>query len=203
MPSAQQIDSYSSNFRVRFSFNAKFKHHTAELFMEGLSFMKILILAGVIPLVSIAVNLCRLASTKYYYKKFLKSDPRLEQYVYPVSQLFDKAGTNRCFASTRYAGEKISYCIAKYDFRSIVEDTFNQTIGVFRFRIRNSVNPFYWFQFPARLLNSAKIEFPRPVKVLVPILFWLVGVIAAYYVEKFLESDFFTDYLSVLCSSLK
>lgn len=165
--------------------------------------MKILIILAVIIAAHFLINFIRLMSAHFYYKKFLKSDKSLEQYAYPVSRLFDKAGTNRILMSTRYAGEKISFCIAKYEYRGIVDDTFQQTIGVFKFRMRNSFNPLYWLELPTRLCKLYGAELPKPIDALLSAVFWLFSVIIGYYVEKFLDSEFFSNLLATLCNSLK
>lgn len=149
--------------------------------------MKIMLFLIVVLLLNAVLNIFRLVATYNYYWKFKGKDPRLSEYATAVDRLFDKAETNQVFVSTRFAGKSITYCLGMNDYRDELDETFKRTIGVYKFRFRNTFNPFYWLELPKRILKRNKWD-SKPFAVsLFPAFFWLVNIVAAYFIEKVLD----------------
>lgn len=71
-----------------------------------------------------------------------------------------------------------------------MENIFQKTIGVYKFRMLESINPFYWIFLPIRILENLEIEIPEIAKPIINLIYWFLGVIAAYFLEKYLDLHF-------------
>ncbi len=163
--------------------------------------MKVVLLIAAILSFNFILNVCRLALTLQYYQKFIGKSQKLSEYVQSVDRLFDKAGTNQIFVSTRFAGKSISFCLGMNNYRKELDEIFRQTIGVYKFRIRNTFNPIYWVELPFRITARWKWSLLWARKMFSAV-FWLAGVIAAYLINRFLDI-LFPGFLIILDNILK
>lgn len=113
---------------------------------------------------------------------------RLSEYAPAVDRLFDKAGTNQVFVSTRFAGKSITYCLGMKDYRGELDETFKQTIGVYKFRIRNSFNPVYWAELPGRISLRWKWSSSSLLRLIFSAVFWAFSIAAAWFAQKMLDA---------------
>ena len=158
----------------------------------------ILIAVLCIIVIYCSINAARYLLTRHYHKLFLSKDLRLPQFTAPVERLFDIAGTNKIFASGAYAGQKISYCLSVPQYEVYLDRTFQQTMGIFKFRAVNSFNPFYWFGLPGRTLKSFNICL---LNAIISALVWVVSVVLAYKLEIALDNGLLEE-LHAICRNI-
>ena len=163
--------------------------------------MMILIAVLCIIVIYCSINAARYLLTRHYHKLFLSKDLRLPQFTAPVERLFDIAGTNKIFASGAYAGQKISYCLSVPQYEVYLDRTFQQTMGIFKFRAVNSFNPFYWFGLPGRTLKSFNICLQNPINAIISALVWVVSVVLAYKLEIALYNGLLEE-LHAICRNI-
>lgn len=164
--------------------------------------MKIFLIIVALLILHVALNASRLISTLFYYQKFKARDPNLSEYVPAVDRLFDKAGTNQVFVKTRFAGKSITYCLGMNDYRTELDDLFRKTIGVYKYRIRNTLNPLYWFDLPGKVATRSNSYSNPWIQRIFSLLFWAISIIAAYLVNQCLNV-LFPELPSILESILK
>ena len=165
--------------------------------------MKIVIVLATLVVGHFLLNVIRLMNVSGYYASFKRNDPKMAQYSAPLEQLFDSAGTNKVLASTRYSMLKISSCVGDRLYQSLIDDTFQKTIGVYKYRAVNSFNPLYWLRLPKRFLRSIGIQLPGPIEAVFSRGAWLAGVIAAYYINSLLDAGALRDIISACRNTLK
>ena len=146
---------------------------------------------------------CAVSSYKALLQIVFVKDLRLPQFTAPVERLFDIAGTNKIFASGAYAGQKISYCLSIPQYEVYLDRTFQQAMGIFRFRAVNSFNPFYWFGLPGRTLKSFNIYLPNPINAIISALVWVVSVVLAYKLEIALDNGLLEKLYAICRNILK
>lgn len=143
------------------------------------------------------LNFFRLIGTLVIFHIFRRQPNNLAQYCPFATSLFNSAGTQQIIISTvRSNGlnqakkDYISNSLHKKDSYYALENIFQTTIGVYKFRMLESINPFYWIFLPIRILENFKIEIPEIAKPIINLIYWFLGVIAAYFLEKYLDLHF-------------
>lgn len=164
--------------------------------------MKIFLVIVALLILHVVLNASRLVSTLFYYQKFKYKNPNMSEYVPAVDRLFDKAGTNQVFVRTRFEGKSITYCLGMNNYRTELDDLFRKTIGVYKYRIRNTLNPLYWFEFPGKAVTKSSSYSNPWIQRILSLLFWAIGIIAAYLANQFLDV-LFPELPSILESILR
>lgn len=149
-------------------------------------------------------NVFRLYATKYYFQLFENKSKKLNQCAIPVGTLFEKAGTQHIVVctETRYSVKQmyedtISNCLTdKYSYNKL-QVIFNNTIGVYKYRIRQNFYPMFWLTVPVHALNLVNVHPNKILSVFINILFWLINFSAGYFLEKFLDNSLPTNLLSM------
>lgn len=171
--------------------------------------MKVLWLFLILVLSKILVNYCRLLSTQYYFHKLKVKSPKLEQYTEPVRHLFEKAGTQQIVVSTDRVGFKrmyddyLSNQLPYESARWKLLEIFQRTIGVYKFRMRQSLYPTYWFSLPNLLLSYLGYNPPKLVRLIISVLFWVISFASAYLLELYLDTYLHESILQTLGNFLK
>ena len=150
-----------------------------------------------IVLIKAIMNVFRYFATRYYYSKFKQDPSSMARYSEPVGNLFYHANTERVVTRSDrldshkiVAQEPVSRNLSNPSNRTVAIDTFENTIGVYSYRIRESFYPTFWIFLPIAILSDNGIE-PKPVlKVLISVLYWIFTSIAAYLLDKFLDAHF-------------
>ena len=162
-----------------------------------------------IAIFKFALNFFRLIETLIVFHVFRKQPKNIAQYCPFATSLFNSAGTQQIIISTvRSNGlnqakkDYISNSLHKKDSYYALDDIFQKTIGVYKFRMLESVNPFYWIFLPIRILENLKIDIPEIAKPIINLVYWLSGVIAAYFLEKYLDL-YFQDFVAYISGMLK
>lgn len=163
--------------------------------------MKIIIIFIAVVVLKILINTFRYYSTKYYYIIFLeylkrKISSNICRCIPPVSRLFEEAGTQRTVVvhiDHNFYSTEISTQLNNSYYKDDIVEIFETTLGVYAQRIRESVYPMYWLNLPLSALENLNFEIPSVIKFPVKIISWSVGVAAAYFLEKFLDSSFVSE----------
>ncbi len=122
----------------------------------------------------------------------------------PVGVLFSKANTQQYVVCTerRYSVKEmyqdyISNCLTDRHSSNKISEIFNNTIGVYSYRIRQNFYPVFWLTAPVNALNSVNVHPNTILSVLINILFWVINFSAGYFLEKFLDNNLPTNLLSI------
>ena len=155
--------------------------------------MLVLYLFCIIVILKFLLNLFRLLGTVFCYRKFLKNTKRLAQYIPFTESLFNSAGTDKfVYMHTWNTDEytKLSSLLLDKDQHEHLDKVFNQTIGTYKMRMLQCINPLYWILLPKYIFASFNITPPKFVILLSDILYWGITVTASYFLEMYLESHF-------------
>lgn len=149
-------------------------------------------------------NVFRLCATKFYFYLFKNNYKHLNRCSRPVGVLFSKANTQQYVVCTerRYSVKEmyqdyISNCLTDRHSNNKISEIFNNTIGVYSYRIRQNFYPVFWLTAPVNALNSVNVHPNTILSVLINILFWLINFSAGYFLEKFLDNNLSTNLLSI------
>lgn len=149
-------------------------------------------------------NLARLLITSHYYEKFLTQKQKLKYSGATIDYLWKKAGIHKIFATGRLAGENVAFHVADGSYENVVKNLFCSAISVYRFRLKNTLNPLSWITFPGTLVQShTKKQVPTIVKWCVNIIVWGVDVIASRRLEELCEPGAFHRMIEAVGSILK
>ncbi len=179
--------------------------------------MKIAAIILSILFIHLLINLARLFSVKRYYKMFRSyresyyrsygnASKRILIYSESIRRLFDKAGTNHKTVlriNRKIFNRSVSECICDPTSFDEVDNTFLTTTSVYRTRCFNTINPLYWFELPLRIIKKLNIKTSRTANICLSILSWLLSVIAAFFVEKFLDSQTMREFAEKVCHMIK
>lgn len=167
----------------------------------------VIFIAG-IAIIKFVLNFSRLIETLIIFRIFQKQPKNVAQYCPFATALFNAAGTQQVIISTiRTNGlsqarqDYISNSLDKKDSYFALETIFQKAIGVYKFRISQSVNPFYWLFLPKYLLMSYSIEFPSFIEALLNLVYWFLGVVLSYFLGKYLDLHY-QDLVSYIRSML-
>lgn len=170
--------------------------------------MYILITFLLIVAIKFVLNFSRLVGTCIMHVIFLSKPKNLVQYCPFVTSLFNSAGTQQAILSTtRSNGMKqakydyISNSLDREDTRNALESIFQKTIGVYKFRMFQTINPFYWLFLPKYILEELNISISRIGNTFLSFTYWVIGFAGAYFLEKYLDArfqDFFQKIIDML-----
>ena len=77
-------------------------------------------------------------------------------------------------------------------------ETFENTLGTYSYRIRESFYPTFWLFLPLSVLSSMNIDLKPVAKALISVVYWILTSVAAYLLEKFLDSHFPEEWLQAI-----
>lgn len=84
------------------------------------------------------------------------------------------------------------------DVVKVVRGMFEETIGVNKHKMEQSINPFYWIKFflklPEKIVSYANIKFPEGLMKFVQLIYWAVGIIVALNALKIIEINKITNH---------
>lgn len=155
--------------------------------------MFVLYLFLIIVILKFLLNLFRLIGIEFCYHRFLINSNKLAQYIPLTEILFDHAKTNKfvhlhTWNTDEYT--KLSSLLCDKDQYKHLDRVFNQTIGTYKMRMLQCVNPFYWLFLPKYIFDSFNIAPPKIVISLSNILYWTITVTSSYFLEMYIESHF-------------
>lgn len=166
--------------------------------------MYVLILFLVIVALKFTLNSLRLFGTYFCYGKFKKQSKNLAQLIPFTESLFNSAGTNMFAYQISTKSNTMSF-ISHFLTDDIqyenLDLAFNRTIGVYKLRILQCINPFYWILLPRYIFEGIRISIPRALMPLIHLLYWIASATAAYFLEMYLDlhwHDFFQQILDKL-----
>ena len=150
------------------------------------------------------LNLSRYINTCVCLKKYASNSANLEQLIPFVEHVWDSAKTNTLMmieyaSSTEYA--KLSDLLCDISYSKRINSTFNQTIGVYKFRMLQCINPFYWIFLPRYIFSFLDIQPSKSTILLSTIAYWILSTVCAYLLELYLDvhfSDFFHNIVDTL-----
>ena len=159
--------------------------------------MYLLTIFLVVVIIKFVLNLSRLISTYIMFAIFRKRPKNLAQYCPFVTSLFNSAGTQQIIISTidSYginvgSRDYISNSLTRSDTYDEIYTIFERTIGVYKFRMLQTINPFYWFFLPKYILEDFRITIPRIGQSILNLFYWIIGFAGTYFLEKYLDSHF-------------
>ena len=166
--------------------------------------MKILYIFLMFVILKAFLNFCRYCKIRSLYKKFL-SGKCFTSYIPELDILFKAAGTSyRTTYDERKTGylersiRDIAYSAENPSYQHEVNKVFQVTIGVFRLRIKNSLNPFYWIFLPTNILYSNNICPNFVVKTFITFVYWVISTVASYHLNLFLDLAYRNHLLKLL-----
>lgn len=158
----------------------------------------------VIVLLKFLLNLLRLIGTHICYHSFKKQSKNIDTLIPFVESLFNSAKTNFVtIVQSRKVDiqEKASYFLSDKDCRSTIDTIFKRTIGVYRFRLIQCFNPFYWIFLPKYILENFNINAPQIIISLSNIVFWVVSAFCGYAIEIYFSTHY-GDFLQEIMNTL-
>lgn len=150
------------------------------------------------------LNICRLVGIYICYIAFRNKSDSLGQYIELADRLFSAAGTNLLVHESTWNQEvyhRISYFLTNKDHRRNVDLVFQKTIGVYKLRIFECINPFYWLFLPKYIFKYLGYEPSKIVVSLSTFLYWIVSTAATIILETVLF-DRYGDLLAKIADML-
>lgn len=162
--------------------------------------MNLLVIFLLIVLLKFFLNLSRLSLTKYCFYKFKKQPKNINEYSPLTTTLFNSAGTQTGVLSTvRSNGlnqgkfDYISNSLSDSESYYAIQKIFYRTIGTYKLRMFQSINPFYWVFLPKYILEYFGKSGSGFIAIIINIVYWAITSIAAYIVENILDMYFRQD----------
>ena len=166
--------------------------------------MKLILLALFLIFINLSINIIRYVKTKSLYNKF-KSGKDITSYIPEIDILFKHANTSyRTTYDQRKHGylernvRDVAYLCDKKEYFYEVNKVFQLTIGVYRMRIKNSINPFYWLFLPVNLLYAHNINLPFLLKAIINLIYLIAGFLVSYHLNAFLDFAYLEYFQSIL-----
>lgn len=163
----------------------------------------------VVVAIKFSLNLIRLLETVYLFKVFKKHPANIYQYSPFITSVFNSAGTNKIVLSTIHSNgmnqaseDYISNSLGKRDSYNTIETIFQKTIGEYKFRLIQSINPFYWLFLPKYIFQYFNKPLKTPLELLLNFIYWLFTVVVAYLVELFLDAHI-SDWIQLITDKLQ
>lgn len=141
----------------------------------------------------LALNVFRLIGIYFCYGKFQKRPSNIGQYIEMADRLFSAAGTNLLVHESTWNQDiyhRISYLLTDRDHRRNLELVFQKTIGVYKLRIFECINPFYWLFLPKYLFKYLGYEASKIVVSLTTFLYWVASTVATIILETILLDQY-------------
>lgn len=127
------------------------------------------------------------------YRRFL-SEKEITSYIPDIDELFKKAKTSY---QTLYDENKggysqrslvdVAYICDKRKYHYEANKVFLITIGTFRKRLKHSILPIHLVFLPSYLYESHDKYAPYIVKIILTGIYWIIGSVAAYHFNAFLD----------------
>lgn len=159
--------------------------------------------------IKFVTNLFRLLATDFYYYLFKNKDKGINQYCRSIGNLFHHAGTQRkiivsaqYFMKELYRDEISNHLTDDETYAELCE-IFEQTMGVYKYRLRQTFYPSYWIAWPLTFLALFDINFGKIGSAIAGVAFWLITFVAEHYLEELLGLHSLFDVLSILDNLLK
>lgn len=176
----------------------------------GVSLSIIILTFVITAIIRLSTNIYRLFATKYYYYLLKNSSKKLNECAIPVGVLFEKADTQHIVLCTekrmsikQMYHNVISNCLTDPSSYGKLCEVFENTIGVYKYRIRQNFYPMFWITLPITALNSINIHPNKIISFFISILFWLISFFVGYFLERFLNSHLPVELFSMLDMMLK
>lgn len=154
-------------------------------------------------------NICCMIVTKYCFYKFKKQPININEYSPLVTSLFNGAGTQtRVISTVRSNGlnqgkyDNISNSLNDRESYYAIQNIFYRTLGVYKLRACQSINPFYWLFLPRYLLEYFGKSGSGFVATLINIVYWIITSISAYILENLLDLYFKQDLIEVIRNAI-
>ena len=150
------------------------------------------------------LNVFRLVGVYLCYLAFRRKVDSLGQYIELTDRLFSAAGTNLLVHESTWNQEvyhRISYFLTDKDQRKNLDLVFQKTIGVYKLRIFECINPFYWLFLPKYIFKYLGYEPSKIVVSLSTFLYWVASTTATIILETVLENrygDLLTKFVDML-----
>ncbi len=147
----------------------------------------------IIVTIKFLLNLSRLIGTHICYSSFKKQSKNLDRLIPFTESLFDSARTNSTAIVRSHKmdiQEKASYFLSDKDCRKNINTIFNRTIGVYRLRLLQCFNPFYWIFLPKYIFESLNIQTPPILVYLSDIVFWVFSAFCGYAIEIYFNTHY-------------
>ena len=180
--------------------------------------MKFIILLSILIAYSIISNFYYLKRCEFLFEVFwsiFKEDPKVKynhmEYQLEVKRIIMQAGVEDRFIPTMlpvgfgYVSQtKISILdncfVINEEISPLEKQMFNQAIGVYKFRLKQSFNPIYWIDsivfLPKTLSKYFGVESNSVIVKIFNILYWIVSFFVFVYTEEI--QAFFQSFLSKL-----
>lgn len=167
--------------------------------------MSLLIILLCVISLKIILNVGRLISTWYCFYKFKKQPKNINELAPLVTSLFNNAGTQVSVISTVRSNslncgypDYISNCLNKKNSYYSIQDIFYKTIGVYKLRILQSINIFYYLFLPKHILEHFGKSVSTIRGIIINIIYWIVSILSAYIIETLLDVYFKQSLLDVI-----
>lgn len=154
----------------------------------------------------IILNIYRLTRTLFYYcqyKRYLKKrNWHFKEYEKNIIKIFKAAGINDSYKSVLepagYGKLRAMNVSVFNNLSAVVDDVpilvkgmFHKTIGVYKSRILESINPFFWFEFiiflPRHILEYLNVN-PKNVAIkIVQIIYWILSIINLFLRDEIIS----------------
>ena len=165
--------------------------------------MKLIIICIGIWVYCIISNMYWYLKSKRLYGRFT-SGKEMSSYIPEVDEIFKQAGTSyptyydenkggykqRCLTNVAYLCDRKKYQLE-------VEKVFLITIGTFRNRLKHSIFPIHIIFLPAHWVQTKNIHLPFILNIILTGIYWLIGSLAAYHLNAFLDFTYL-EYLQKL-----
>lgn len=155
--------------------------------------MYVLVIFLIIVALKFTLNTFRFIGTHFCYGRFKKQSENLAQLIPLVESLFNSAGTNmiayQATIKTRTLS-KISHFLTDKSQHESLDLAFNQTIGAYKLRMLECINPFYWMFLPRYIMESFNVFLPKILLALANFAYWIATAVASYFLEMYLELHF-------------
>lgn len=158
----------------------------------------------IIAALKFLLNLSRLIGTHICHHCFKKQSKNIDTLIPFVESLFNSAKTNEiAIIQSRKVDiqQKISYFLSDRDCRRHIDTIFKRTIGVYRLRLLQCLNPFYWIFLPKYILEGLNINAPQVIISLSNIVFWVVSAFCGYAIEIYFSTHY-GDFLQEIMNKL-
>lgn len=166
--------------------------------------MKLILLFFLLILMKFLANTFRLLKTQSLYRRY-KTKECITSRIPEIDSLFKNADTSY---QTTYDERKhgylersmrdVAYLSDRDTYFKEVDKVFQLTIGVYRTRMKNAINPFYWLFLPVNILHSHSITPNAIIRTLISFIYWIIGVLAAYHLNAFLDTVYLHHFQQLL-----
>lgn len=163
--------------------------------------INVIILVSLFISCKVIYNLYHFILAEYYYKKYLdfvKNTTRdwfIREHKQSIVKLLEKAGIEDAYQPrTEFAGcgmvRSSSFSVFRNlsvldkDIINIINGNFHETIGVYKQRIFDTFNPFYWIEMfinlPTKVLDYLGLKSQNVFVKIIQLIWWLITLLATF-----------------------